>query len=108
MNKPVWKVGDRVTLRDGDGSVAVVVSTDPVIRYTYPDDEDRLEYYANPDDLLEAPEEKRCCETCKHSTPIEGSPQFYECLAPLPDCVNATMLMLPHMGETCPVWGPRV
>lgn len=123
MNKPKpWKVGDRVRLKDGDGSVAVVVSADiGVVCYLYLDDPEDGDYYCHPDDLVAAPEEKRCCGTCQHGVPLEGEPQLvhdeivlevshpkvYECQAPLPDCVETLKLMLAHMGEKCPIWGPR-
>lgn len=55
------------------------------------------------DDLLPPLTERRC-ETCRYAVPMEDGPQWYECLAPLPDCVNTTFLMLPHQGTLCPCW----
>lgn len=110
----VWKVGDRVTLKDGDGSVAVVNSSGPdEVCYSYLDDPEDWCYYCHPDDLVAAPEEKRCCETCGYSRPLvadEGLREIYTdllCGAPLPLCVNSTSPVSPATSG-CPVWRPRV
>lgn len=112
MNTPVWKVGDRVTLKDGDGRIAVVNSSGPgAVCFSYLDDPDELDYYYHPDDLVAAPEEKRCCKTCGHSRPLvtdEGLREIYTdllCGAPLPLCVNSTSPVAPATSG-CPVWKP--